>query len=126
MKKAIKISFLILIFIFFCIGSLQKIENSQYKKDGQHLIDNIDDFFKNHQYYPDSINDIDINDNMGNGPYYKKINNSEYVVYFCVGFDKYYVYSSRKREWNYQNSIFNNKSVGTPKSIWEKIGSFLF
>lgn len=91
MKKAIKISFLILIFIFFCIESFQKIEDSQYKKDGQ--------------YYPDSINDININDNMGNGPYYKKINNSEYVVFFCIGFDKYYVYSSRKKEWNYQNSI---------------------
>lgn len=88
MKKTIKISFLILIFIFFCIESFQFFENSQYKKDGQHLIDNID-----------------INDNMGNGPYYKKINNSEYVVFFCVGFDKYYVYSSRKKEWNYQNSI---------------------
>ena len=30
-------------------------------------------FLKKHQYYPDSINEIDINDNMGNGPYYKKL-----------------------------------------------------
>lgn len=40
---------------------------------------------------------------MENGPYYEKVNETTYKVYFCVGFDKYKIYDSRIKSWNYTN-----------------------
>lgn len=112
-NKKICFFVLILISIFFCIESFQKIENSQYKKYGQPLIDKIDVIFKNNNIYPDSINDLNVN-NMGNGPYYKKLTIANILFIFVSDLMNIMYIAHKKKNGNINTILINYKP------LWDK------
>lgn len=96
-----------LIFLWSCIVCIRNVEYTQYKEHGKVLIDKIEIYLLENKRLPNSITEIGFNENMEMGPYYCKIDCNEYSVYYCIGFDEYYVYNSLTKEWKYQTSVIH-------------------
>ncbi len=106
MKKVL-IIIIVLIFLWSCIVCIRNVEYTQYKEHGKVLIDKIEIYLLENKRLPNSITEIGFNENMEMGPYYYKIDCNEYSVYYCIGFDEYYVYNSLTKEWKYQTSVIH-------------------
>ena len=100
MKKIIIVLIIGIIAILGTIYIFNSLENSRYKKEGENLISKIEDYKKNKGNLPEKINDPDeSNKEMGEGPYYRKIDESTYNVYFNIGFDNQIIYDSKTKKW---------------------------
>jgi len=99
--KKIVISLIIgIVAIFGAIYVFNRLENSSYKSEGENFISKIEDYKKNKGKLPETINDLDeSNKEMGEGPYYRKIDESTYNVYFNIGFDNQIIYDSKTKKW---------------------------
>lgn len=102
MKKILYFAIFV-VFIIVLIKYMQYKEDRQYENKGQELINEIELYRGSHNKLPETVKDINEVETMGNGPYYEKVNEMTYKVYFCVGFDKYKIYDSRIKSWNYTN-----------------------
>ena len=93
---------LIVLLLLFVISTIFLCGYSDYKyrKQGQVLIDRVESFRLQHGHLP--VNDWpDLNwEEMGVGPYYEKKTDSTYIVFFCTGFDDYYIYDSETKKWH--------------------------
>ena len=90
MKKILYFAIFV-VFIIVLIKYMQYKEDRQYENKGQELINEIELYRGSHNKLPETVKDINEVETMGNGPYY------------CVGFDKYKIYDSRIKSWNYTN-----------------------
>ena len=73
--------------------------NMQLQNTGQKLIDKIEYYQQTYGVLPEEILVLEWGYGSGIGPFYEKKNDSTYTVYFCLGFDEYYIYNSAQKEW---------------------------
>ena len=73
--------------------------NMQFQNTGQKLIDKIEYYQQTYGVLPEEILVLEWAYGSGIGPFYEKKNDSTYTVYFCLGFDEYYIYNSAQKEW---------------------------
>jgi len=76
-------------------------ENVQYEAEGNRLINKIETYQSIHHRLPDNLADLNEEGLMSIGPYYEKISEERYQVYFCIGFDTYKTYDSETEEWTW-------------------------
>ena len=101
-RKFIKIGLIvvsILIIIFVLLYWLNNAENNDYQKRGQLLIDKIEIFRQTENRLPDNLTKLGIQEPMNSGPYYKKKDSVNYIVFFTIGFDNAKIFYSDKKEW---------------------------
>ena len=72
-----------------------------YEKQGQALISLIEQYYLSYGKWPQDVRDVNWEEEMGIGPFYRLENDSTYIVYFCLGFDEYYQYDSSLKSWSY-------------------------
>ncbi len=104
MKKKYFISILILfcgIAVFVgCSILIKHKDEKRMQHDGNVLVHNIEQFSVQHNRLPESNEMLETESSIG--PFYKKISNQTYIVYFTLGFDEYYTYKSETKIWDYQ------------------------
>ena len=99
MKRKI-IGFIVIVAIGVgAILFLQYKEDKNYKKRGEFLISKIEEYHKQKNRLPDSLSDLEIAEEMGEGPYYEKKDSLHYIIYFNIGFDNTKIYYSETKEW---------------------------
>ncbi len=54
---------------------------------------------KDYGKLPESVKDLNLAPEMGEGPYYEKIDSLKYIVYFNIGFDNTLTYYSESKDW---------------------------
>lgn len=99
MKKIIVYIIIITVFIIGLFLFLRNQELYSYKEKGNELIREIYNFKKVNHRLPNSISDIKADTEMGEGPYYEKLNDTTFIVYFNIGFDDKITFNSNKNEW---------------------------
>lgn len=75
-------------------------ESQNYKERGDQLIEKVEIYKEQHGKLPETVADLDIEPEMGEGPYYEKLDDGQYTAYFNIGFDDMYAYYSDTGEWN--------------------------
>jgi len=88
----------ILIITFFVIYGLQKQENNNYYKRAIVLIDKIEAFKYAEKRLLNNVNELGLEENMNDGPYYEKKDSISYMIFFNIGFDNIRIYHSDKKE----------------------------
>ena len=100
MKKKTILSILIVISILISvIICFRYIENDNYLKRGDELINKIELYRKQYNMLPEDISELGVKESMSDGPYYEKQDSMHYVVFFTIGFDESKVYSSETKKW---------------------------
>ena len=69
-----------------------RFDELQMQQNAETMIRTIDSIKNETGFYPDNL--IYLESDSGVGPFYEKKNDSTYTVYFCLGFDEYYIYDS--------------------------------
>ena len=87
--------------IILCIFFMRYRENMQYEAKGQELINKIELFQDTNNKLPENLKDLGEKESMSIGPYYEKIGENRYKVYFCIDFDIYKTYDSATKKWTY-------------------------
>ncbi len=99
MRKVLIIILSVFILIILCIFFMRYRENMQYEAKGQELINKIESFQRVNNKLPENLEDLGEEESMSIGPYYEKIDEHRYKVYFCIDFDIYKTYNSDTKEW---------------------------
>lgn len=73
--------------------------NMQFQNTGEKLINEIECYQHAYGVLPEEMQVLEWGYDSGVGPFYEKKNDSTYTVYFCLGFDEYYIYDSEQKEW---------------------------
>ena len=66
----------------------------QFQNTGEKLINEIECYQQAYGVLPEEMQVLEWGYDSGVGPFYEKKNDSTYTVYFCLGFDEYYIYDS--------------------------------
>jgi hypothetical protein len=92
---------LIVILILTIIGFLLfgNQEESNLINHGNKIISTIEDFKKENGHFPDSLNEIGIRETEEGPIFYEKRGNSNYVIFFSIGFDETKAYYSDSKKW---------------------------
>lgn len=99
MKKAI-ITILTLLTVTICIyWFFSSNEINNYRQKGENLIKIVESYKVENGKLPNTINDMEFNQEMGEGPYYEKIDINLYYIYFNIGFDNKYIYRPDVKLW---------------------------
>jgi hypothetical protein len=99
MKKliiGISVVIIIVLGVFFYLNVL---ENQEYKEKGGLLIEKVEKYKSQYGYLPETVKDLKIESEMGEGPYYEKVDSLKYIVYFSIGFDNTLMYYSDTEIW---------------------------
>ena len=99
MKKIVIGISVILLIVVAVVFYLRSTENQSYKERGNQLIEKVETYKEQHGKLPETVADLDVEPEMGEGPYYEKIDDSKYTVYFNIGFDNTLTYYSDTGEW---------------------------
>lgn len=83
----------------YIVISTQRI--IRMENEGRVLIQHIEDFYAEHKRLPENFEIIDYENEHCTGPFYEKIDSLTYSIYFCEGFDNYYMYDSKITAWYY-------------------------
>jgi hypothetical protein len=63
------------------------------------MIGKIYNFQKIENRLPNSTLEFSTDKEMGEGPYYEKLNDTVFVVYFNIGFDDKIIFNSLEKTW---------------------------
>lgn len=99
-KKYFNVVLLLIIgpFIITAIIWLKwRFDELQMQQNAETMIRTIDSIKNETGFYPDNLTYLE--SDSGIGPFYEKKNDSTYIVFFCIGFDEYYMYNSAQKEW---------------------------
>lgn len=99
MKKTIAIAIIILVIILSFITYMQIRETIRYKNQGKQLIEQVENYYKKHSKLPTNIMELGLEPEMGEGPYYEKIDSIKYIIYFNIGFENTFTYYSDLKTW---------------------------
>ncbi|SHG47270.1 hypothetical protein SAMN05444396_1196 [Flavobacterium segetis] len=99
MKKIIISILIILAIIIGVYYFLRHEENNSYEEKGNKMVIQIYEFEKIHNKLPNSISDFKADTEMGEGPYYEKLNDSTFIVFFNIGFDDKIIFNSNNNKW---------------------------
>ena len=91
----------LIVTIALVLGSLyvQHRENDKYISIGENLVEKIETYKSINKKLPETLNDLNEPESMENGPYYDKIDDNQYEVSFCFGFDDDLTYNSNTKKW---------------------------
>ena len=98
-KKIILTLVLFILIITVVYLYLSYLENQKYEKQGAKLIAKIEVYRKQNNRLPKSINDVGLVESMNEGPFYERIDNFNYIIFFNIGFDNKKTYYSQIKEW---------------------------
>lgn len=101
MKKVIIWTLIVLIIVAVTIFYMRINETAKYKNKGNILIERIESYRQRHGELPDNVKELGIEEEMGEGPYYEKIDSVKYIVYFNIGFDNAFIYYSDTQKWEW-------------------------
>ena len=87
------------IIIFSAILFLKNKEYHNYVEKGNKTVKKVYQYKKNHKKLPNIISDFSSEIEMGQGPYYEKLNDTLFNVYFNIGFDDKFIFNSYTKEW---------------------------
>ena len=103
-KYSILIIFGVFVLLFsFWYFYLRTEREQRLIKDGNILIEKIEEFKEVHGRLPETISDlgmVDIDRGL-NTLYYNKINDSSYIVFFGQGLGESIIFNSDQMQWNY-------------------------
>ena len=94
-KKYFNVVLLLIIGLFIITAIIWlkwRFDELQMQQNAETMIRTIDSIKNETGFYPDNL--IYLESDSGVGPFYEKKNDSTYTVYFCLGFDEYYIYDS--------------------------------
>ena len=99
----------LLISVLTAFRMLQKIEDCDYRQRGALLINKIEMFRQIKKQLPENVRELGLDEPMDQGPYYKKIDSVNYIVFFNIGFDhEVKIYFSNKKEW--ENGVLEGET----------------
>lgn len=98
-KKIIIWVVVVVIIMALSVFYLRYQEDKKYERQGAELVNKIEAFKKEHHRLPNSFSELGLEEPMGTGPYYEKMDSLNYIVYFNIGFDDTKVYYSKSKEW---------------------------
>ncbi len=78
---------------------LRYSEDKKYEREGTALIKRIEKYRTLNGSLPNTAAALGLKESMGSGPYYKKTDSSNYIVFFNLGFDDTKTYYSQTQEW---------------------------
>ena len=100
MKKIYIYIIIICITIFSSIFFLRNKEYHNYVKKGNKMINKVYQYKKEYNKLPDSTSNFTVNTEMGQGPYYEKLNDTTFIVYYNIGLDHdQLIFNSSTKEW---------------------------
>ena len=97
-------AFCIVALAFIAIGVYRGVlirEELRMRSEGGRLVQLIDEFYEKENRLPEHSEMLQYESEYGIGPFYEKTTDSTYSISFCLGFDDYYMFDSRKNEWYY-------------------------
>ena len=97
--KNLHTTILISVAISLLYGCSADFAYREEREKGQVLIDLVEKYQVETGQLPNDWRDINFGDESGIGPFYEKTSDNTYRVYFCIGFDEYYIYQSRTKKW---------------------------
>lgn len=100
MRKFIKIITPLILIAIAVVIFFQHKEYQKYKKIGENLINKVETYKSKYKKLPETLSDLNEIESMGIGPYYNKIDDYQYEISFCFGFDDYMTYNSKKQTWH--------------------------
>ena len=50
-------------------------------------------------FFHNSVSEVKTDIEMGEGPYYEKINDTTFIVFFNIGFDDKIIFNSNSKRW---------------------------
>ena len=71
-------------------------EDRGYERRGQVLIDKVEAFRQVEKRLPENVEELGLEEETNQGPYYEKMDSASYVVFFNIGFDDTKIYYSDK------------------------------
>ena len=80
---------------------LRFAEKVSYERKGMELVEKVESYYYKYEILPKTAKELDFIAEVGEGPYYEKISDLKYSVYFSIGFDDAYVYYSDTKKWKY-------------------------
>ncbi len=92
----------VLIILTAIIYFLRLKERNDYINIATPLIEKIEAYIYTNHKLPSDVYEIGEEEKMGIGPYYEKLNDSCYRIFFSIGFDDYFEYSSETKMWKYK------------------------
>ncbi len=104
-KKIIFTSVLFILIVKVAYFYLCYLENKKYEKQGVKLIDKIEVYRNQKNRLPNNVNDFGLIESMNEGPYYKRIDSINYIIFFNIGFDNKKTYNSQFKVWKDEPSI---------------------
>lgn len=99
MKKLIIVISVVVIIILGVFFYLSTLESQEYKEKGSLLIEKVEKYKSQYGQLPESVKNLKIESEMGEGPYYEKVDSLKYIVYFNIGFDNMLTYYSDTEIW---------------------------
>jgi uncharacterized protein YxeA len=100
MKKFYIYIIIIWIIIFSSILFFRNKEYHNFVKKGNKMISKVYLYKKKHNKLPDSTSNFTVNSEMGQGPYYEKLNDTIFIVYYNIGLDHdQLIFNSSTKEW---------------------------
>jgi hypothetical protein len=87
---------LISVVVFFY---LRIAEDEEYKEAGSLLVEKVEKYKLENGKLPETVSELHLKSEMGEGPYYEKIDSLKYIVYFNIGFDDMFMYNSETNIW---------------------------
>ena len=97
--KATRIVLVIVIMLLLVLHLLSVQEDRGYERRGQVLIDKVEAFRQAEKRLPENVEELGLEEETNQGPYYEKMDSASYVVFFNIGFDDTKIYYSDKKEW---------------------------
>lgn len=74
-------------------------ESSSMESKGNRWVESVEKFRSSQGSLPLISSEMGLQEEMGNGPFYERIDLETYRVYFTIGFDDLYEYHSGIEEW---------------------------
>jgi hypothetical protein len=103
MKKLIIYTFSLILILFLAYTSFKYFERKKYEDLGNELINKIEKYSTTNGKLPESAKDLNLNIEMDEGPYYKKLDDNTYEVYFNIGLDNStIIYKSNSKNWKFK------------------------
>lgn len=99
MKRFLLGSSFVLIVIVATLFYLRYSADKKYEQSAQSLITKIETYKQQHGILPNSETDLEYTEGTSEGPYYKLIDSTAYIVFFNIGFDESKVYDSKSKKW---------------------------
>ena len=95
------LTIVLIVTIAFVLSSqyIQHRENEKYMSIGENLIEKIETYKSINKKLPETLSDLNEPESMENGPYYDKIDDNQYEISFCFGFDDDLTYNSVTGKW---------------------------